>query len=119
MPGVHGCRLNHDLRDVHEYLLVFAKWIQPPDRGESDISREEFMSGTLSVWNIAPESAKKKYPSPFPVELAERVIKLFSYTDVILDPLLDRVPHVSLGFERPFYVSYDIVHDYCELAKRE
>ena len=46
------------------------------------------MSGTLSVWNIAPESAKKVgHPAPFPLELADRVIRLFSYTDdVVLDP---------------------------------
>ncbi|NLM40028.1 MAG: site-specific DNA-methyltransferase [Firmicutes bacterium] len=110
------------LRDVHEYLLVFTKGgFSRPDRGESDISREEFMSGTLSVWNIAPESAKKVgHPAPFPVELAERVIKLFSYTDdVILDPFAGSgTTCVAAALNGRFYVGYDIVHDYCELAKK-
>lgn len=58
--------------------------------GESDIARDEFMEATLSVWDILPESAKRVgHPAPFPVELAERVIQLYSYVgDVVLDPFL-------------------------------
>ena len=77
------------LRDIHEYLLVLAK-DQPsrPDRGVSDMSGEEFMEATLSIWEIPPESARKVgHPAPFPVALAARVIKLLSYVDdVVLDP---------------------------------
>ena len=76
------------LRDLHEYLLVFAKEsFSRPDRGVSDIGRDEFMSATLSIWEIQPESAKRVgHPAPFPLELAERVIHLYSYTgDAILD----------------------------------
>jgi site-specific DNA-methyltransferase (adenine-specific) len=79
------------LRDVHEYLLVFAKEdFSRPERGESDIKRDEFMEATLSVWDILPESAKRVgHPAPFPVELAARVIQLYSYVgDVVLDPFI-------------------------------
>ena len=77
------------LRDLHEYLLVFAKdVVGRPDRGVSDIDASEFMSSTLSVWKIPPESAKKVgHPAPFPLALADRVVHLYSYVDdVILDP---------------------------------
>ena len=90
------------------------------DRGESDIGREEFMESTLSVWEISPESARKVgHPAPFPVELAERVIKLYSYTsDVILDPFAGSgttcVAAARTG--RP-YVGYDISPEYCQLAE--
>lgn len=110
------------LRDVHEYLLVFTKErFSRPDRGESDIAREEFMNGTLSVWNIAPESAKKVgHPAPFPVELADRVIKLFSYKDdVVLDPFAGSgTTCVAAALSGRPYVGYDIVPEYCELARR-
>src|SRR4051812_1860235 len=79
------------LRDVHEYLLVFAKEsFRRPERGESDIARDDFMEATLSVWDILPESAKRVgHPAPFPLELAARVIQLYSYVgDVVLDPFL-------------------------------
>ena len=77
------------LRDLHEYLLVFAKGsYSRPDPGLSDLSGAEFMESTLSVWTIPPVSAKKiGHPAPFPMELAKRVIKLYSYVgDVVLDP---------------------------------
>jgi site-specific DNA-methyltransferase (adenine-specific) len=110
------------LRDIHEYLLVFTKeGFSRPDIGESDVSREEFMSGTLSVWNIPPESAKKVgHPAPFPVELADRVIKLFSYTgDVILDPFCGSgTTCLAAALSGRAYVGYDILPEYCDLSRK-
>lgn len=110
------------LRDLHEYLLVFAKEdFRRPERGESDISKEEFMNATLSVWNIPPESARKVgHPAPFPVALADRVIRLFSYKDdVILDPFCGSgTTCLAAAFTGRPYVGYDISPEYCELAER-
>jgi len=110
------------LRDIHEYLLVFAKQdFSRPDRGESDIERDEFMASTLSVWNIPAESAKRVgHPAPFPVALASRVIQLYSYVDdVVLDPFMGSgttcVAAQQLGRH---YVGYDLSSDYCELAQK-
>lgn len=109
------------LRDIHEYLLVFAKMAYSrPDKGISSIERDEFMASTLSIWEIPPESAKRVgHPAPFPVELARRVIKLYSYeNDVVLDPFLGSgttcVAAKELGRH---YVGYDISEEYCALAR--
>jgi modification methylase len=108
------------LRDLHEYLLVFAKQsFSRPDRGESDIARDEFMDATLSVWQIPAESARRVgHPAPFPVALATRVIQLYSYVDdVILDPFLGSgttcLAASQLGRH---YIGYEISAEYCELA---
>ncbi len=111
------------LRDVHEYLLVFAKdSFSRPDKGASDIGRDEFMQSTLSVWEIAPESAKRiGHPAPFPVALAERVIKLYSYVDdVVLDPFAGSGSTcVAAAQHNRHYVGFDVSADYCALiAKR-
>lgn len=110
------------LRDLHEYLLVFVKeQFSRPDQGDSDISREEFMSSTLSVWEIAPESAKKiGHPAPFPVELASRVIKLFSYVgDVVLDPFAGSgTTCVAAKRHNRHYVGYEILPQYCALCEQ-
>lgn len=110
------------LRDVHEYLIIFAKKrFSRPDKGISDITPQEFMESTLSVWHIAPESAKRVgHPAPFPVELASRVIKLYSYVgDVILDPFTGSgttcVAAVKLNRH---YVGYDIDAEYIKLAEQ-
>jgi len=109
------------LRDIHEYLLVFVKdEFGRPDPGASDITREEFMESTLSVWEIPPESARKVgHPAPFPVELAERVIKLYSYTsDVILDPFAGSgTTCLAAALSGRRYVGYDISLEYCQLAE--
>jgi len=110
------------LRDIHEYILVLAKGdYSRPDKGHSDIDRDEFLEATLSVWAISPESAKRiGHPAPFPVALAARVIRLFSYKgDVVLDPFVGSgttcVAAAQLGRH---YVGYDISAEYCELAEK-
>lgn len=110
------------LRDLHEYLLVFVKeQFHRPDKGTTEISAQEFMESTLSVWDIPPESAKRVgHPAPFPVELAARVIKLLSYTgDVVLDPFCGSGSTcVAAVLNKRHFVGYDIAAEYCELAER-
>ena len=60
-------------------------------RGKTtDISREEFMEGTLGIWKFHGENTRKYgHPAPFPEELPRRLIKLFSFReDVVLDPFV-------------------------------
>jgi site-specific DNA-methyltransferase (adenine-specific) len=48
------------------------------------------MALTLDVWDIPPESANRvQHPAPFPVELPQRLIELYTFTgDLVLDPFL-------------------------------
>ena len=108
------------IRDVHEYILVFTKGsFSRPDRGESDISREAFLDGTLSVWEIPSESARRiGHPAPFPTALAERLIRLFTYKgEVVLDPFMGSgstaVAAVQSGRH---YVGYEIEASYIDLC---
>jgi site-specific DNA-methyltransferase (adenine-specific) len=109
------------LRDIHEYLLVFAKEsFSRPDKGISDVSRDEFLDATLSIWNIPPESARRVgHPAPFPVTLASRVIHLFSYEgDVVLDPFAGSgTTCVAASTSSRHYVGYEIAEEYCDLAR--
>lgn len=78
------------------------------------------MAGTLSIWDIPPESAKRiGHPAPFPVALIERLIKLYTYAgDIVLDPFLGSgttaVAAIKTGRH---YVGYDISKEYIELAE--
>ena len=110
------------LRDLHEYLLVFAKeGFSRPDSGVSDLERDEFMASTLSIWEIPAESARKVgHPAPFPIPLAERVIRLYSYVgEVVLDPFAGSGTTclAASGVGRR-YVGFDVSEQYCELARR-
>jgi modification methylase len=82
---------NPTLRDLHEYILIFSKQrFDRPIKGQSTISRDEFMSATTSVWHIPPESARRVgHPAPFPVALVERLIHLYTFEgDTVLDPFM-------------------------------
>lgn len=74
---------NPYLKYTWEFLEVFSKGTLKHDGKEedADITADEFKKWVYAKWDIAPESNMKKYghPAMFPEELAERVIKLFSF----------------------------------------
>ena len=93
---------NPVLRDLTERVIIaskgrFDRTLTPAARKEGNfphlphlLTSDEFMEATLDVWDIPPESAKRvNHPAPFPVELPERLIKLYTYKDdLVLDPFL-------------------------------
>jgi DNA modification methylase len=120
------------LRDLHEYCLVFSKsrweraiaWKARKARGlpwEADITQEEFLRDTLSIWRIQSESAKRiGHPAPFPVELPRRLVKLFTYRDdLVLDPFVGAgATAVAAASTGRRFVGYDIEEKYLEIAER-
>jgi len=79
------------------------------------------MESTLSIWQVPPESAKKVgHPAPFPVELASRVIKLYSYVnDVVLDPFVGSgTTCIAAKALQRHFVGFDISTEYCALAEK-
>jgi len=77
------------------------------------------MEATLDVWTMRPESAKRvNHPAPFPVELPERFIQLYTYKgDVVLDPFMGSgstaVAAVRSGRH---FVGYDTDPEYVDRA---
>jgi site-specific DNA-methyltransferase (adenine-specific) len=113
---------NPTLRDVHEYVLVAGKGSYRRMRiGEDTIERDDFLSATLSVWNIPPASARRVgHPAPFPVELPKRLIELYTFKgDLVLDPFIGSgsaaVAAVQTGRH---YIGFDTVPAYIDLAGR-
>jgi DNA modification methylase len=113
---------NPVLRDVSERVIVASKGrFDRARRGDSTVGTDEFMEATLDVWRIAPESARRVgHPAPFPVELPQRLIELYTYRgDLVLDPFLGAgstaVAAVRTGRR---YCGYDTDPAYVELARR-
>lgn len=107
---------------VEVIVVLYKKQWKKPSRGrKSDITREEFLEWTNGVWNFSGESRKKVgHPSPFPVELPRRCIKLFSFVgDTILDPFLGSgTTLIACSQNGRKGTGVDIDADYCELAKQ-
>jgi len=121
---------NPVLRDLTERVIVagkgrFDRAIPAAKRKEqglpwrATIGREDFMSSTLDLWEIPPESARRVgHPAPFPVELPRRLIELYTYADdLVLDPFMGSgstlVAAVTSGRRG---VGYDTDPSYLELA---
>jgi len=81
------------IKNDHEHILMLRKpgayrstsMIQ---KALSMLQREEMDAWMRPVWSdIRGASLRNGHPAPYPVELAERIIRMFSFAgDVVLDP---------------------------------
>jgi len=122
---------NPVLRDVTERVVIAskgrfdrAKTVKEREKlgltFSTSISTDEFMAATLDVWEIPSESATRvRHPAPFPVELPERLVRLYTYEgDLVLDPFMGSgsalVAASRLGRR---YVGYDLDPEYVAIAR--
>ncbi len=122
---------NPVLRDLSERVIVASKGrfqralTAEQRRGgglphESTIATDEFMALTLDVWQIPTESARRVgHPAPFPVELPERLIELYTFEDdLVLDPFMGSGSTlVAASRTKRRFVGYDLDPGYVELAR--
>jgi site-specific DNA-methyltransferase (adenine-specific) len=123
---------NPVLRDLTERVVVASKGRFDRARTakarrieglphDATLTTEDFMSLTLDVWEIAPESARRVgHPAPFPIELPEKLIALYTYADdLVLDPFMGSgtalVAAARMGRR---YVGYDLDPMYVDIARR-
>jgi modification methylase len=114
---------NPVLRDVHEYILVFSKgtFSRKGQGRENTITKDEFLEWTKSVWTFPAVSARKVgHPAPFPFELPQRLIQLYTFKgDIVLDPFAGSGTTCLASAESARkYVGYDINQEYIELARQ-
>jgi site-specific DNA-methyltransferase (adenine-specific) len=119
---------NPTLRDIHEYILIFSKGDYKRERNKKEkefrnntIKKEEFMEWTKSIWTFNAESARRiGHPAPYPVELPNRLIQLYSFTnDIILDPFIGSgtTGIAALKGKRNF-VGFETNNEYKKLAQK-
>lgn len=122
---------NPVLRDLTERVIVASKGRFDRARNlkqrtaeglphQPTLLPEDFLSLTLDVWSIPPESARRVgHPAPFPVELPEQLIRLYTYADdLILDPFMGSGSTLvaAARLDRRF-VGYDLDPDYVDIAR--
>jgi site-specific DNA-methyltransferase (adenine-specific) len=122
---------NPVLRDITERVVIASKGRFDRAKGPKErhqlglpstatIGRDEFLEATTDLWDIPPESARRVgHPAPFPVELPQRLIDLYTYaSDTVLDPFLGSgttaVAAVRTGRH---FVGYDNDPSYVQLAQ--
>lgn len=112
------------LKYTWEFIEVYCKGDlkKQGKSADADITAEEFKSWVVGKWNIAPERHMKEFghPAMFPENLAERVLKLFSFkNDVVLDPFngAGTTTVVAKKTGRR-YLGIDISQEYCDTAEK-
>lgn len=121
-------------RPLGESVLIFYKGSRTHirDTQNIDITSEEFKEWTKNVWyfdkekeqgfeNIlcASNNAKKDlHPAPYPEELIERLLKIYSYkNDIVLDPFngTGTTTYMANLLNRQF-IGIELSYKYCEIA---
>lgn len=115
---------NAIIKNDIEFILMQRKpggYRKPSEdqRARSKIAKESFDVWFQQIWNITGASTKE-HPAPFPLELANRIVRMFSFVgDTVLDPFCGtgttmiaaiRAGRNSIGVE--------IDPDYCRMAAR-
>jgi len=115
---------NAIIKNDMEFILMQRKpggYRQPSEsqRKASKISKNDFARWFQQIWNM-PGASTRQHPAPFPLELATRLVRMFSFTgDIVLDPFCGtgttmiaalRTSRNSIGVE--------IDPEYCRLAAR-
>ena len=122
---------NPVLRDVTERVVVASKGRFDRAIGaaareaaglphDGSMTMDDFVDATLDVWDIPAESATRVgHPAPFPVELPQRLIDLYTYRgDLVLDPFMGAgsTAVAAVRSER-HYVGFDTDASYVALAR--
>jgi DNA modification methylase len=85
---------NAVIKNDVEFILMQRKpggYRTPQDSARilSVISAKDYQKWFQQIWNGVTGASTKDHPAPYPVELAERLVRMFSFVgDTVLDPFM-------------------------------
>lgn len=122
-PAWANCKwTTNTLKSVSETEDLYIFW----NPGEYVVDRERLTPeewkewGYRQVWNIPSVRANDVHQAMFPIELAERVIRLFSDPDdIVLDPFLGSgTTAIAAKLNNRRYIGIEKMPKYAELAEK-
>ncbi|MEW6173887.1 MAG: site-specific DNA-methyltransferase [Bacillota bacterium] len=113
---------NAIIKNDMEFILMQRKpggYRKPTEeqRRDSIIDKKDFERWFQQIWTI-PGASLKKHPAPFPLELAARLVRMFSFVgDTVLDPFCGTGTTMvaALRFQRNS-IGVEIDPEYCRMA---
>ena len=113
---------NAIIKNDVEFILMLRKpggYRQPTNeqRDASRLTKDEYQAWFQQIWNNVPGETTRDHPAPYPVELAYRLIRMFSFVgDTVLDPFMGtgttlvaaaKCERNAIGVEiEPAYIEY-------------
>lgn len=114
---------NSVIKNDIEYILMFRKpggYRKPTSakRLLSIISAENYQSWFQQIWTGLTGASTREHPAPYPTELAERLIRMFSFAgDVVLDPFSGSGTNaVAAARTGRHSISYEISEKYHQMS---
>lgn len=115
---------NAIIKNDMEFILMQRKpggYRKPTDsqRQASRITKDEFNRWFQQIWNI-PGASTRQHPAPFPLELATRLVRMFSFAgDTVLDPFCGSGTTMIAAFRTGrSSIGVEIDPEYCRMAAR-
>jgi site-specific DNA-methyltransferase (adenine-specific) len=125
---------NAIVKNDNEYILFLRKGgeyrsVTPLQKALSMLTKEEMQSWWQPFWtDVKGASTRNGHPAPYPVELAERLIRMFSFAgDVVLDPFAGTCSTAIAAFRSgrnsisneidPVYLKHGVERTKREVAK--
>jgi len=115
---------NAIIKNDIEFILMQRKpggYRQPTgeQRRQSKIDKKNFDEWFQQIWNI-PGASTRNHPAPFPLELATRLVCMFSFTsDTVLDPFCGSGTTMVAALKNGRNsIGIEIDREYCRMAAR-
>lgn len=115
---------NAIIKNDIEFILIFRKpgEYRHPSQEQRDlslISRENHREWFQQVWNGIRGESQRQHPAPFPVEIARRLIGMFSFVgDTVLDPFwgIGNTTHAAIQMHRSS-IGFEIEPSYFKIGR--
>jgi len=115
---------NAIIKNDMEFILMQRKpggYRKPTEeqRKLSKIDKKDFDNWFRQIWNI-PGASTRNHPAPFPLELATRLVRMFSFHgDTVLDPFCGAATTMIATLRNGRNsIGIDIDPEYCRMAAR-
>ncbi len=115
---------NAIIKNDIEFILMQRKpggYRKPSEkqRDQSRIAKENFDKWFQQIWTITGASTRK-HPAPFPLELAERLVRMFSFTgDTVLDPFCGSgTTMIAAAKHTRNSIGIEVDPQYCRMAEK-
>ena len=115
---------NAIIKNDIEFILMQRKpggYRKPTDeqRQLSRIDKKDFAEWFSQIWTI-PGASTKKHPAPFPIELATRLVRMFSFCgDTVLDPFCGSGTSLVAALKNSRNgIGVEIDPEYCRMAAK-
>jgi len=102
--------------NIYEHIIILRKGGSNQEKKDSMVSSYDYNTLGTDIWEINPETVVE-HQAPFPVELPNRIIMLYSYIgDIVLDPFLGSgTTMLACRILRRSCVGYELNPDFEEI----